>query len=188
MGKIRMRSTALSDNPELKAPVFNFSKYVADGEHTYKNNEEQIDFVTANDSLYVCLSHDGVTPTYEDIDDNADFLKLVSQGPQGIRGPRGYDGNSAETPRLNAEFDNDQLRVYINGELETVSPRLTGKSWRPKLEDNMIVWELSNKMYAPEPIDLEELRPIQERPLLLRVDSDNTKRTDEKSGPARFIQ
>lgn len=188
MGTIRMRSKAFSDNPELKAPVFNFSRYVADGEHTYYNNEEQIDFVTDGNSLYVCLSHDGVTPTYENIEDQADFLKLVSQGPQGIRGPRGYDGDSAETPRLSAEFDNDQLRVYINGEVETVSPRLTGKSWRPKLEDNMLVWELSNKMYAPEPIDLEELRPIQEKPLLLRVDSDNTKRTDEKSGPARFIQ
>lgn len=188
MGKIRMRSKSVSDNPELKAPVFNFSRYAADGEHTYYNNENQIDFVTDGNSLYVCLSHDGVTPTYENIDDQADFLKLVSQGPQGIRGPRGYDGDSAETPRLSAEFDNDQLRVYINGEVETVSPRLTGKSWRPKREDNMLVWELSNKMYAPEPIDLEELRPIQEKPLLLRVDSDNTKRTDEKSGPARFIQ
>ena len=188
MGKIRMRSTSISDNPSLQSPVFHFSPYVADGNHTYYNNEDVIDFVTDGNSLYVCLSHDGVTPTYENIEDNGDFLKIVSQGPQGIRGPRGHDGDSAETPRLNAEFDNDQLRVYVNGELETVSPRLTGKAWRPKLEDNMIVWELSNKMYSPEPIDLEELRPTQEKPLLLRVDSDNTKRSDETSGPAGFIQ
>lgn len=188
MGKIRMRSTSISDNPSLQSPVFHFSPYLADGEHTYYNNENVIDFVTDGNSLYVCLSHDGVTPTYENIEDNGDFLKIVSQGPQGIRGPRGHDGESAETPRLNAEFDNDQLRVYVNGELETVSPRLTGKAWRPKLEDNMIVWELSNRMYSPEPIDLEELRPTQEKPLLLRVDSDNTKRSDETSGPAGFIQ
>jgi hypothetical protein len=40
----------------------------------------------------------------------------------------------------------------------------------------------------PESIDLMNLRPIQERPLLLRTNSDNTKRSDESSGPANFIQ
>ena len=40
----------------------------------------------------------------------------------------------------------------------------------------------------PESIDLMDLRPIQERPLLLRTNSDNTKRSDESSGPANFIQ
>jgi len=39
----------------------------------------------------------------------------------------------------------------------------------------------------PEPIDLSDLRE-RERPLLLRVDSDNTKRSDEISGPANMIQ
>ena len=139
MGKIRMRSTSISDNPSLQSPVFHFSPYVADGNHTYYNNENVIDFVTDGNSLYVCLSHDGVTPTYENIEDNGDFLKIVSQGPQGIRGPRGHDGDSAETPRLNAEFDNDQLRVYVNGELETVSPRLTGKAWRKCIRQNQLI-------------------------------------------------
>ena len=40
----------------------------------------------------------------------------------------------------------------------------------------------------PESIDLETLRPIQKSPLLLRTNSDNTKLSDEASGPANFIQ
>lgn len=56
------------------------------------------------------------------------------------------------------------------------------------LEDNILTWELTDDRYMPESIDLMNLRPIQERPLLLRTNSDNTKRSDESSGPANFIQ
>lgn len=40
----------------------------------------------------------------------------------------------------------------------------------------------------PESVDLMNLRPIQKSPLLLRTNSDNTKLSDEASGPANFIQ
>ena len=33
-----------------------------------------------------------------------------------------------------------------------------------------------------------DLRPVDKCPLLLRTNSDNTKRSDEVSGPANFIQ
>ena len=188
MGKIRMRSASISDNPELQAPTFNFSQYVVDGHTAYYNNEERIDFVTDGNSLYVCLAHDGVLPTHENIAEQEGFLKLVSQGPQGTRGPRGEDGDSAVTPRIDVNFEDDQLRVKVNGETKTISPSLTGPTWKPVLEDNILTWELTNDRYMPESIDLMDLRPIQERPLLLRTNSDNTKRSDESSGPANFIQ
>lgn len=188
MGKIRMRSASISDNPELQAPTFNFSQYVVDGHTAYYNNEERIDFVTDGNSLYVCLAHDGVLPTHENIAEQEGFLKLVSQGPQGTRGPRGEDGDSAVAPRIDVNFEDDQLRVKVNGETKTISPSLTGPTWKPVLENNILTWELTNDRYMPESIDLMDLRPIQERPLLLRTNSDNTKRSDESSGPANFIQ
>ena len=187
MTKIRYRSASISENPELKAPKFNFSSYDGSGNVTYCNNEEIIDFVTDGDSLYVCVVP-SVTPSHANLAEQEGFLKLVSRGPQGVRGPRGEDGDSAVAPRIDVNFDDDQLRVKVNGETKALSPSLTGPTWKPVLEDNILTWELTDDRYMPESIDLMNLRPIQERPLLLRTNSDNTKRSDESSGPANFIQ
>ena len=185
MTKIRYKSASISENPQLNAPKFHFSQYQVGT--AYNNNDEIIDFVTDGNSLYVCQVNT-VIASHENIADQEGFLKLVSQGPQGIRGPRGEDGDSAVTPRIDVNFDDDQLRVKVNGETKALSPSLTGPSWKPVLEDNILTWELTDDRYMPESIDLMNLRPIQERPLLLRTNSDNTKRSDESSGPANFIQ
>lgn len=185
MGKIRMRSASISENPQLNAPKFHFSQYEVG--RTYNNNDEIIDFVTDGNSLYVCQVN-AVTTSHENIAEQEGFLKLVSQGPQGIRGPRGEDGDSAVAPRIDVNFDDDQLRVKVNGETKALSPSLTGPTWKPVLEDNVLTWELTDDRYMPDSIDLMNLRPIQEHPILLRTNSDNTKRSDESSGPANFIQ
>ena len=187
MGRLRMKSASISDNPELKAPKFNFSQYDSSGNTAYCNNEEIIDFVTDGNSLYVCVVP-SVRPTKANIAEQEGFLKLVSQGPQGIRGPKGEDGTSAVTPKIDASFDDDQLRIRVNGETKALSPSLTGPTWKPVLEDNILTWELTDDRYMPESVDLMNLRPIQKSPLLLRTNSDNTKLSDEASGPANFIQ
>ena len=184
MGKLIMKSAPLSGDPEVKVPSFNFCRYEAGQE--YHNDENRIDFVTDGKSLYVCLvSH---TATEANVANEQGFLKLVSEGPQGIQGVKGDDGADAVTPVMSAEFIGDQLKLIINNKIAALSPSLTGPSWKPVLEDNAITWELTNDRYAPESIDLETLRPIQKSPLLLRTNSDNTKRSDETSGPANFIQ
>ena len=184
MGKLIMKSAPLSGDPEVKVPSFNFCRYEAGQE--YHNDENRIDFVTDGKSLYVCLvSH---TATEANVADEQGFLKLVSEGPQGIQGAKGDDGADAVTPVMSAEFIGDQLKLIINNKIAALSPSLTGPSWKPVLENNIITWELTDDRYAPESIDLETLRPIQKSPLLLRTNSDNTKRSDETSGPANFIQ
>ena len=184
MGKLIMKSAPLSSDPEIKVPSFNFSRYQRGEE--YHNDENRIDFVTDEKSLYVCLvSH---TATEANIANEPGFLKLVSEGPQGIPGTKGDNGADAVTPTIGAEFIGDQLKLIINNKIAALSPSLTGPSWKPVLEDNVISWELTDDKYAPASIDLETLRPIQKSPLLLRTNSDNTKRSDETSGPANFIQ
>ena len=46
---------------------------------------------------------------------------------------------------------------------------------------------MSKDTTAPQPLNIDDIT-VPERPLLLRTDSDNTRRLDEESGPARFIQ
>jgi hypothetical protein len=76
------------------------------------------------------------------------------------------------------------------GVRKAVSPDLTGPVWIPELHDRKIVWvkEEASAGTRPADIDLDSLTPKEERPLLLRTNSDNTKRSDEVSGPANFIQ
>ena len=58
------------------------------------------------------------------------------------------------------------------------------------MRDKKIVWvrKENGDNSVPSTIDLEALRPLEERPLLLRLDSDNTRRSDEESGPGYYIQ
>jgi len=187
MAKIRLKGgISLTDNQELKAPKFNFSNYDGSGRTVYHNNAEYIDFVTENGSLYVCLV-DSVQPTGS-IGSNSAFLKLVDRGPEGPKGKPGEDGVSAVEPRIGANFVNDQLKVTVNDKTVAVSPSLTGPTWKPVRDGNILTWELTDDRISPEDINLMDLRPIDKCPLLLRTNSDNTKRSDEVSGPANFIQ
>ena len=187
MAKIRLKGgISLTDNQELKAPKFNFSNYDGSGHTVYHNNAEYIDFVTDNGSLYVCLV-DSVSPS-GNIGSNSAFLKLVDRGPEGPKGKPGEDGAAAIEPRIGANFINDQLKVTVNDRTVAVSPSLTGPTWKPVRDGNILTWELTDDRISPEDINLMDLRPIDKCPLLLRTNSDNTKRSDEVSGPANFIQ
>ena len=183
-----MRSTSLANDPETKVPTFNFCSYQVGA--VYSNNENQIDFITDGKSLYVCLV-DNLRTSKQNIAEQEGLLKLVSQGETGPKGTKGDDGISGVTPVIGANFDGDhgkQLVITVNGVRKAVSPDLTGPSWKPVLEGNTLSWELTDDKYAPESIDLMKLRPVNDRPILLRTNSDNTKRSDEWSGPANFIQ
>ena len=188
MAKIKMRSTSLANDPETKVPTFNFCSYQVGA--VYSNNENQIDFITDGKSLYVCLVDD-LHVSKQNIAEQEGLLKLISQGETGPKGAKGDDGISGTTPVIGAHFDGErgkQLVITVNGVRKAVSPDLTGPSWKPVLEGNTLSWELTDDKYAPESIDLMKLRPVNERPILLRTNSDNTKRSDEFSGPANFIQ
>ena len=175
----------LAGDPEVKMPKFNFSDYDGSGRTVYHNNDEYIDFVTYNGALYVCMVPT-IAPTTSA--PNEGFLKLVDKGEVGPKGTPGRDGESAIAPRIGANFINDQLAVTVNDRTVAVSPSLTGPSWKPVREGDHLTWELTDDKDSPEDINLMDLRPVDKCPLLLRVDSDNTKRSDEVSGPARFIQ
>ena len=175
----------ISGDPEVKMPKFNFSDYDGSGRTVYHNNDEYIDFVTYNGALYVCLVPT-IAPTTSAPSEG--FLKLVDKGSVGPKGTPGRDGASAVAPRIGANFINDQLAVTVNDRTVAVSPSLTGPSWKPVREGDHLTWELTDDKDSPEDINLMDLRPVDKCPLLLRVDSDNTKRSDEVSGPARFIQ
>ena len=175
----------ISGDPEVKMPKFNFSDYDGSGRTVYHNNDEYIDFVTYNGALYVCLVPT-IAPTTSAPSEG--FLKLVDKGSVGPKGTPGRDGASAVAPRIGANFINDQLAVTVNDRTVAVSPSLTGPSWKPVREGDHLTWELTDDRESPDDINLMDLRPVDKCPLLLRVDSDNTKRSDEVSGPARFIQ
>lgn len=175
----------LAGDPEVKMPKFNFSDYDGSGRTVYHNNDEYIDFVTYNGALYVCMVPT-IAPTTSA--PNEGFLKLVDKGEVGPKGTPGRDGASAIAPRIGANFINDQLAVTVNDRTVAVSPSLTGPSWKPVREGDHLTWELTDDRESPDDINLMDLRPVDKCPLLLRVDSDNTKRSDEVSGPARFIQ
>ena len=185
MAKIKTRNTSISDN--VNVPQFRFSSYDSSGRTIYCNNSEFIDFVTDGKSLYVCVVS-SLTPSKANITEQEGLLKIVSQGPQGIQGKPGEDGAAGVNPKIDVNFEGDQLRVKVNGETKALSPSLTGPSWKPVLEDNILTWEATDDRYMPDSIDLANLRPIQKHPVLLRTNSDNTKRSDEASGPANFIQ
>lgn len=182
-----LQSKQLANNPSTPAPKFNFRKYSTDA--TFVNNSENIDFVTYDGSLYVCTSSTPIQPTHTDPIENGGFLLVVAKGEDGKQGKQGKDGADGKIPQIGARFNGGQLEIFDStGTRLTTSPDLTGKVWKPVQEGSTLSWELSKSNSVPSDIDLEQLRPVEERPLLLRVDSDNTKRSDEESGPANMIQ
>lgn len=194
-------SVEVASSSDTNAPVFYFNQYNQSQE--YFNNRERIDFVTYEGSLYV-PGAERVVPQTNDITQE-NFVLLVSRGPQGLPGTKGDPGRDGRTPSVFARFDGKQMIFYTN-ELnedgtqkinertgEPVIKRiaatndLTGPSWRPKRVDDTIIWEKTRDDSQPESINLSDF--VKETaPVIFRVDSDNTKRTDETSGPANYIQ
>lgn len=181
---IKPKTKQLASDETAPVTKFQFSPYQVN--KLYHNDNDIIDFVTNGKSLYVCIV-DGTVTSHANIDDESGFLKLVSQGVQGDTGARGDDGRPGNTPNLTFKFIDKQLLISENGVVKVASPDLTGPAWRPVLRGDNLDWELSKDRTVPQSIDLHDLT-APERPILLRTNSDNTKRDDEESGPANFIQ
>ena len=137
----------------------------------------------------------GVQATEDRISDDNQFMLLVSRGPQGIQGVQGKPGRDGKTPSVFARFDGKQMVFYTMEDIDGVPTTrriaatndLTGPAWKPEVINDTIVWRKSKDDEAPRSIPLDDLR-AKEAPVLLRVNSDNTKREDETSGPANYIQ
>lgn len=184
---ITKRSVNTANDPKL-GPIFQFKTYSRDNSPFY-NNPSQIDFVTYNGSLYVCVEN-GTTYRNGNPTDNG-FLLLVAKGSDGRPGVDGKEGPMGPMPNYNLKFDGKQLVIIDqNGVRKAVSPELTGPSWFPELHEHTIVWKRKepDELGTPQDINLDELRPIEEHPVLFRLNSDNTKREAEETGPGYYIQ
>ena len=179
-------SKQLANNPNTPAPIFTFKPYDADHSPFY-NNPENIDFVTYNGSLYVCV-YDG--STYQAGSPSANnFLLLVEKGKDGRQGIDGKPGPVGPKPGYRMRFNGKQLEIFNeDGTREAVSDELVGPAWIPELHDHKIIWRINDDGSVPSDIDLDQLRPIEENPILFRLNSDNTKREDEETGPGYYIQ
>lgn len=182
---IKTTTRDIASSPNVSVPKLNF--YVYQQGATYHNNGTDVDFVTDGRNLYVCAVQELVT-TAAHIEDQVNLMKIVSEGETGHDGATGAQGIPGRTPRITARFDNGQVILYADGERIAATTDLTPPSWRPERINNTIVWERTRSNRAPAPINLDDLRAQDYKPLILRVDSDNTKRSDEESGPANFIQ
>ena len=54
-------------------------------------------------------------------------------------------------------------------------------------DESKIEWVV-NETAVPSDIPLDKILPKNEYPILFRLNSDNTKREDEETGPGYFIQ
>lgn len=181
------RSVNTANDPKL-GPVFSFKTYER-SQAPFYNNNRQIDFVTWSGNLYVCVE-DNVSFKAGNPADNG-FLLLIKKGADGRPGAPGAPGKPGPMPEYSLKFDGKQLVVIDqNGVRKAVSPELTGPSWFPELQGHTIIWKRkgAEDTSIPQNIDLDELRPIEECPILLRLNSDNTKREAEKTGPGYYIQ
>lgn len=190
MAKIKLKSASLSSDPEVKVPRFYFMPYSKG--MTVTNNEEEIDFVTDGKSLYVAFQNGRVQLNGDEIGANSQYLlKIVSQGEKGEKGNPGIDGAAGVVPEIGAEYidigDEKKLALTVGGKRKAMTGDLTPPVYVPTLvNDRYLTWEWNGD--EPATIDLMKLRPVNERPILLRTNSDNTKLDAEVSGPANFIQ
>ena len=186
------RSVNTANDPKL-GPVFSFKTYERSNAPFF-NNSRQIDFVTWDGNLYVCVDNSdpqrGVSYKAGNPANNG-FLLLIKKGENGQPGAPGAPGKPGPMPEYSLKFDGKQLVIIDqNGVRKAVSPELTGPSWFPELQGHKIIWKRkeAEDTSIPQNIDLDELRPIEECPILLRLNSDNTKREAEKTGPGYYIQ
>lgn len=186
------RSVNTANDPKL-GPVFSFKTYERSNAPFF-NNSRQIDFVTWDGNLYVCVDNSdpqrGVSYKAGNPANNG-FLLLIKKGENGQPGAPGAPGKPGPMPEYSLKFDGKQLVIIDqNGVRKAVSPELTGPSWFPELQGHKIIWKRKDAedTSIPQNIDLDELRPIEECPILLRLNSDNTKREAEKTGPGYYIQ
>lgn len=183
------RSVNTTNNPSL-GPKFNFYQYdVKPSREPFYNNDTDVDFVTYNGSLYVCV--EDRTPFRSGDPAENGFLLLVEKGQQGRDGVNGERGPKGDEPDYQLKFDGKQLVISDeHGVRKAVSPNLTGPVWFPERRGDYLRWV--RKAYddgsVPEDINLEDLRSVEEHPVLFRLNSDNTKRSDEESGPGYYIQ
>ena len=190
MAKIKLKSAALSSDPEVKAPVFRFRPYTPG--MVVENSQDAIDFITDGKSLYVAFNEGQVVLNGDEIGQNSQYLlKIVSQGEKGEKGTPGIDGAAGVVPEIGAEYidigDEKKLALTIGGKRKAMTGDLTPPVYVPTLvNDRYLTWEWNGD--EPATIDLMKLRPKNERPILLRTNSDNTKRGAEVSGPANVIQ
>ena len=175
----------LANNPSTPAPKFNFYTYTL--HKTYHNNEQEIDFVTYDGSLYVCVE-DGIYTTSSKPDENGGFLCIIKKGADGKPGIQGIQGKDGRTPEIKVKFEGKQLVIYdaISGTRLSASADLTGPVWKPVQQGSTLSWKLEEG--TPANIDLDSLRPVEDHPILLRLNSDNTKREEEETGPGYYIQ
>ncbi len=187
MNKIKC-SKQLANDPRTPAPRFNFSEYAIN--RKYHNNSREIDFVVYDGSLYVC-TEDDVYAQYGNIDEQSGFLCIVRKGEDGRRGADGRDGRPGPIPEIGAKFEGNHLVVYEkNGTRLSSSPDLTGPAWIPVLnEDETAITWTDDQTAVPSDIPLDKILPKNEYPVLFRLNSDNTRRSDEnETGPGYYIQ
>ena len=187
MPKIKC-SKQLANNPRTPAPRFNFTEYAIN--RKYHNNPQEIDFVVYNGSLYVC-TEDDVYAQKSNIEEQSGFLCVVRKGDDGRRGADGRDGRPGPIPEIGAKFEGTQLVIYEkNGTRLSSSPDLTGPAWIPVLnEDETAITWTDDQTAVPSDIPLNKILPRNEYPVLFRLNSDNTRRSDEnETGPGYYIQ
>ena len=185
MKNIKRVTTQLSSDSSIKTTVISISAFAKDV--AYHNNAEKIDLIAYDGSLYVVVEDERIYHTNNPLQEGG-LLCVVRKGEKGNPGEKGDDGDTPEVPEIRARFDGGKLTVFTvqNGSQrrETVSPDLTGPSWKPKVENNVLSWERSWDKSTPNSINLDALRSTSKNPILLRTNSDNTMRSDETSGPA----
>lgn len=208
----------IASSSNIPAPIFRFRDYVRgqryynDGQEIDFVTDGRSLYVPATDSTipepkfehkghhhhHDCepiVPERGVVAKADNIKDDDQFMLIISQGPQGIQGVQGKPGKDGKTPSVFARFDGKQMVFYTMEDIDGIPTTkriaatndLTGPAWKPKVINDTIVWEKSKDDETPQSIPLDELR-AKEAPVLLRVNSDNTKREDETSGPANYIQ
>ena len=123
-----LKSTQLANDPTTSALKFNFKTYEQKNA-PFRNNTTDIDFVTYNGSLYVCVGDTGEGVPYKagNPADNG-FLLLVQKGADGRQGIDGKEGPMGPMPNYTLSFDGKQLVVVEqpSGIRKAVSPDLTG--------------------------------------------------------------
>ena len=108
---IRTVQREVASSSNVNAPKFNFRAYVRG--QVYRNNSNDIDFVTDNGNLYVPVSDD-VTANKESAKLDNQFMLLVAKGDTGEQGVKGEKGADGRTPSVYARFDGKQMIFYTN--------------------------------------------------------------------------